>query len=197
MNKIRKPNVKNTSPAYWEKVLESHGLGVEQPLTDNSTEPGVPQTSKMKGKISQASAKATRSDEDLLRQIVDGNESFLERASTMKIREIDRDIPDWALNDSRVREILLCSFPKLNTDDSQRVKAARWFRIIYLYYRMRLPRQIVAKELRLSEESLNYFIQSISWASAGLYRGKPRKKRKHIPPTPTEGIGRKGNGETI
>jgi hypothetical protein len=30
MKKIRKPDVKNENPKYWEKVLESHGLGLKQ-----------------------------------------------------------------------------------------------------------------------------------------------------------------------
>lgn len=30
MKKIKKPDVTNTNPEYWEKVLESHGLGERQ-----------------------------------------------------------------------------------------------------------------------------------------------------------------------
>jgi hypothetical protein len=30
MRKIHKPNVENEDPKYWERVLESHGLGVKQ-----------------------------------------------------------------------------------------------------------------------------------------------------------------------
>lgn len=30
MRPIRKPNVENTDPEYWEGVLESHGLGIRQ-----------------------------------------------------------------------------------------------------------------------------------------------------------------------
>lgn len=30
MRKIRKPDVDNTDPGYWERVLESHGLGERQ-----------------------------------------------------------------------------------------------------------------------------------------------------------------------
>jgi hypothetical protein len=30
MKKIRKPDVNNTDPGYWERVLESHGLGERQ-----------------------------------------------------------------------------------------------------------------------------------------------------------------------
>lgn len=30
MRKIRKPNTENTDPEYWERVLESHGLGERQ-----------------------------------------------------------------------------------------------------------------------------------------------------------------------
>jgi hypothetical protein len=30
MKRILKPNLKNEDPKYWEKVLESHGLGERQ-----------------------------------------------------------------------------------------------------------------------------------------------------------------------
>lgn len=30
MRKITKPDTKNADPEYWEKVLESHGLGERQ-----------------------------------------------------------------------------------------------------------------------------------------------------------------------
>jgi hypothetical protein len=30
MNPITKPDTLNTDPEYWEMVLESHGLGLEQ-----------------------------------------------------------------------------------------------------------------------------------------------------------------------
>jgi len=30
MKTIRKPDLENTDPEYWEVVLESHGLGVRQ-----------------------------------------------------------------------------------------------------------------------------------------------------------------------
>jgi hypothetical protein len=30
MRKIRKPNLENIDQDYWEKVLESHGLGIKQ-----------------------------------------------------------------------------------------------------------------------------------------------------------------------
>jgi hypothetical protein len=42
--KIRKPDLENEDPKYWEGVLESHGLGIRQlglqeepPQTDNGT----------------------------------------------------------------------------------------------------------------------------------------------------------------
>jgi len=44
MRKINKPDVDNPDPMYWERVLESHGLGERQlglqeepPETDNAT----------------------------------------------------------------------------------------------------------------------------------------------------------------
>ncbi len=199
MPKIRKPNQKNIDSEYWETVLESHGLGIDQPITDNSKEPGVLQISEARGRNSQASAKHVNSDWDLLRQIVDGSESFMSHAGTMKVRTIDREVPEWTLSDARVREILLRSFPKLRKEEKQRSKAARWCRIIYLYYRMRLPRQIVAKELRISETGLNGHIQRIGWAASGLNTaGKKRSGKKvNSPPTPGEGTRRKGNGEKI
>jgi hypothetical protein len=36
--KICKPDITNTDPAYWEKVLESHGLGEKQLGLDEQPE---------------------------------------------------------------------------------------------------------------------------------------------------------------
>lgn len=43
MKKITKPDVKNEDPRYWEKVLDSHGLGKTRLGLDESeeTEEGV------------------------------------------------------------------------------------------------------------------------------------------------------------
>jgi len=30
MRKMRKPDITNTNSSYWEKILESHGLGERQ-----------------------------------------------------------------------------------------------------------------------------------------------------------------------
>ena len=94
-----------------------------------------------------------------------------------KVRSIERDIPEWAMSDAGVQRILFIAFPKLKDNPRQRAGAGVWVRVINLYYRMQLPRQVVAKELDITKEDLNHIIQHISFAQQGLDRnGKPRKR---------------------
>lgn len=43
--------------------------------------------------------------------------------------------PDWAMDDAKVKEILLRAFPHMETNPLQRKRAGKWMRIIYQYFR--------------------------------------------------------------
>ena len=66
----------------------------------------------------------------------DGSEPFMNRGyRVIQPRHKAKNIPAWALDDKKVQEIVLRSFPKLATNMKQRARAARWVRIIFLYFR--------------------------------------------------------------
>lgn len=179
----------------WEKKLQKLGLGVYQPMTDNS-----------EGELAEVDSMSSNTknpDHARLRTMMDGSDQFLNGGFEIKsVRTIDREIPEWAVNDKEVQRILKTAFPKLSlkhpTSKKEKVefkkriaKAGRWARIIYLYYRMELPRQIVAKEMGLSEPSIKSALQHINNVAKGLTaRGN---KRSATPPTPLEVTGERGD----
>jgi hypothetical protein len=177
----------------WEKKLQKLGLGVDQPMTDNS-----------EGELAEVqpfTATNTRNpDHARLRTMMDGNDFFLKGGFEIKkIRSLERNTPSWALNNTKTQQIILTAFPKLtlNPPKGQKAKkahqkriekAGRWVRIIYLYYRMELPRPIVAKELGMSESTLRSTLRNILRVSQGLtVSGETRKSKNATYPAPPEG----------
>lgn len=103
-----------------------------------------------------------------------GEEGF----QIIKIRGISRDIPEWMMSDREVSKLLLRSFPTLGINLSQRKRAGRWARVIHLHYRMKLPRQIVAEEMNISQATLESLTRSITRASKGLRANGSGKRRE-------------------
>src|SRR5208337_1657458 len=85
----------------------------------------------------------------------------------VKARERKRTIPEWATDRRRVREILLRSFPKLQTNPRQRDRAARWARIIQLYFCAHYTNKQVAEEMGLSLMQAKNAILHIRRAAVG------------------------------
>jgi hypothetical protein len=72
-----------------------------------------------------------------LRQSFDGKDPFMTGGhQIMKVRKKEKIVPKWINDQVKIRQILLESFPKLATDSVQRTRAARWARVIQLYYKM-------------------------------------------------------------
>lgn len=189
-----KKKTNRNSQEHWEKVLKSHGLGTSLALTDNSDEKVVDAPT--------FKAPFGGDDFEKLRQQFDGSEGFMEGHQIQKTRESssggfgrdDKDIPAWVFDDSKVRLLLLTVFPKLGSDQRQRARAARWLRVIYLYYRMKLPRNTVAKELGITYTALESLSRSINRAFKGERANGSGKKTSVPSPEPTcEGTGRKEN----
>lgn len=165
----------------WEKRLKKRGLGLVQPMTDNS-----------EGEML-VSMSGTTDDMLALRKKVDSGDRFMDAHQVTKVRSIERMIPEWAMNDKEVQRLLLLAFPKLKTRLRQRKRAGIYVRIIHLYWRMRLPYPVVAKELGISEVSLKRKIQILTRHGEGLNaHGHPRKRV--TPPTPLEGSPETTNG---
>jgi len=151
----------------WEKRLQRYGLGIDQPMTDNS-----------EGELEQASSMpslrgAKHPDHARLRTKIDSSDPFLEGGFEIKtIRSLEREIPEWSLNDKRVQKILLTAFPALQKSEPSRAKARRWASVIYLYYRMGLPQQVVIRELKMTKPTFKTICQRIE---AIAKTGTPRR----------------------
>lgn len=174
MRKINNPDTSNVSPEYWEKVLTSHGLGIDQPLTDNSEGPTGEPLDTIKDRF------------EYLRKRFDGDDRFMKAHEIKKARGLysRRTAPDWTASDKSIQEVLLRAFPKLSTSEAQRKKAGRWLRAIYLFYRMRLPRKTAMKELGMNTDTWKALIRSIRRAAKGL-RADGSGKRANAPIRPS------------
>lgn len=166
----------------WEKTLGRHGLSVIQPITDNS-----------EGEMAQLDQRDD--DNTTLRKLLGGDDQFMSGYQIQKIRDKDRDIPDWVFNDRKIQTMIMTAFPKFQSNSKQKARAGKWVRIIHLYYRMNLPRQIVAKEMNLEMPKLNRDLQRINWLANGYeWNGSKAGIRKLVSPqTPLEGTGEKGD----
>lgn len=103
-----------------------------------------------------------RKDFQQLRKIIDSGDSFVGGGHTIiKIRRRKRKIPEWTRNDSAVKKVLLRSFPKLRVDIRDRTRAARWLRIIYLYFRLQYTHRQISEELELTPTNIKRIIISI------------------------------------
>lgn len=184
----------------WEKILQAKGLGIYQPMTDNSEgELADVPIKRVKG------GDANSTDFAKLREIVDGGDLFMGGFQITKVRTVEREIPEWALNNARVQEILKSSFKGLDLSEpktfaekkkqKKRIRrAGRWARIIYLYYRMGLPRQIVAKELGMGEGTLKSTLRNIERAARGLTANSGTARKDSATPLPPIAVtGEKGD----
>ncbi len=131
-----------------------------------------------------------------LRKKIDGNDPFMSSGHQIKKTvSRHRKIPDWVKSNAEVRKLLLRSFPKLATDTKQREKAARWTRVIHLYFKMSMTHGQIAEELGeqmddgtvkpLSLSTVQSIIRSITRVSQGRradgrgnlvpQKGRPKK----------------------
>lgn len=123
-----------------------------------------------------------------LRKKIDSNDPFVTGGhQVLKPRSDDKKkVPEWTRDDKKVREVLLRAFPKLTTDTRQRTRAARWIRVIHLYFRMYMTRGQVAVELGESPKWVRDIVRNIRRVAAGRRsdgngmlgvrpRGRPKK----------------------
>lgn len=120
-----------------------------------------------------------------LRGAIDGNDKFIQGYQVGKAKTYARKVPAWAHNNTEIKKILLCSFPKLNTDKKQRAAASEWAQVIYLYFRLRYTRNQTAIEMGKTKDWVRRRTLSITRVSKGLAangsgprtpkRGRPRK----------------------
>ena len=172
--------------AKWENILKKKGLGVVQPLTDNSD-----------GEMANINLSPT-DEMDALRKQVDGGDNFMDGHQIMKIRGLDREVPNWALDDEKVRRLIQDAFPGFKTKKKVRVRAGHWLRIIQLYYRMRLPQDIVAKEVGITVENLWTTLRDMNRVSRGLTtKNRPRLRKPQVSDAPVREVGDKDNESIV
>ena|ERR1700688_3820541 len=125
-----------------------------------------------------------------LRKVFEGSDPFMGGKGggghqIVGPRKRKRQVPLWAQNTEKIKAILIRSFPKLKTDLKQRARAARWARIINLYFVLGWTFLQVAEELNMKSGNLHNMTVSIRRAANGLRtngkgpfggkRGRPRK----------------------
>lgn len=123
-----------------------------------------------------------------LRRVLGGNDPFTNQGhQIVTLRSRKRVIPDWARSNIRIREILLRSFPKLVINQKQRDRAARWARVIHLYFRLQWTSRQVADELDITPAAALSITRAITRVAAGNRangtgklgnnnKGRPKKK---------------------
>lgn len=82
----------------------------------------------------------------------------------------------WAFDDRAVRKLLLTCFPKLQTDEGQRTRAAKWNRIIALFFRRNMSGSQVARELQVEVSTVESAIRNMRRAMAGRRTDTGRPK---------------------
>jgi hypothetical protein len=171
---IKKPDVTNEGPKYWEGVLASHRQNKpELDLGDASNENAIVVVPQLTHKKS-----GNNPDFERLREKFDSDEGFVDGHQIEKIRTREKNIPSWATNNSEVQKILLSAFPKLKNNKIQRKRASRWAAVIHLFYRMNMTKSQVAHELKTKTTIVNRLLQRIRCVGDGTTEYAQGKKRK-------------------
>jgi hypothetical protein len=123
-----------------------------------------------------------------LRRVLGGNDPFMNQGhQIVTLRKRKRPIPEWVMSNQKIREVLLRAFPKLAINQRQRDRAARWARIIHLYFRLQWTSRQVADELGVTHASVTSITRAAVRVAAGKKtrynepystrpRGRPKKK---------------------
>jgi hypothetical protein len=119
-----------------------------------------------------------REDYQGLMKVLDGHDTFVTGHQIIKTagatlhNQRVQNTPEWTRNDAEVRKLLLIAFPRLNEDSTvgrkQRIRAARWLRVIHLYYRMGWTASKVSGELGVNVEIVKNTYKSICRVFKGL-----------------------------
>ena len=111
---------------------------------------------------------------------VAGGHQIIKTAGATRHQERVKNTPEWTQSNDEVRKLLLRAFPRLNEETpvgrAQRIKAARWLRVVHLYYRMGWTTGKVAEEMGLSLNTIKNTYKSI----CRVYKGLTANNRKRI-----------------
>ena len=121
-----------------------------------------------------------------LRKYMDTDDPFMSGGhQILKIKRPKKKSPSWARDNESIKKFLIRVFPRMQ-EFSQRVRAGKWIRIMYLYYNQNWSRGQIAAELHMTYAAVDSLIRSLKRASKGLRtdtgrpvgkkRGRPRKR---------------------
>jgi hypothetical protein len=82
-----------------------------------------------------------------------------------------KNVPAWALDDNKIKELVLRSYPGLK----QRKQAAKRVRILYLYYRVGCTAAFIAHELKMTDNAVEMVIKRVKKVAACT---RPRGRSK-------------------
>jgi hypothetical protein len=110
----------------------------------------------------------SRDTQGELRNSFDSNSPFMTGHSIMVVRRHKRRIPEWAKDDKQLRQLISRSFPYRKSNPDQNLRAGRWARFIYLYFRMTKTRSEIVGEMSLTYHAVDSLCRAIYRAAAGL-----------------------------
>jgi hypothetical protein len=124
------------------------------------------------------------SDYQDLRQVLDGDESFMSGMQVVAPRftqvqhRKEEDTAPFLYNDTGTREFLLKHFPLLGSDQFERSQAHVWAVVIYHYFRLGEADRFIEQEMNWESGQVSSIVQQIRRVIKGLRRnGKPYSKR--------------------
>jgi hypothetical protein len=97
--------------------------------------------------------------------------------------------PKWARTDGGIRDVIRRAFPHFETNERQRKFAARWARVIYLYFRVGYTYSQIAEEMNIHSPSkkrpyraVERLIEHIQNVAKGLNENGKLRRRRGRPP---------------
>jgi hypothetical protein len=103
-----------------------------------------------------------------LRGLLDGQDPFMAGGHRIIVlRKSNRKTPLWVYDNQMIQNMLLRAFPKLGYHPTQRRRAARWARVIQLFFRARLSYSDVAEELGVTRKLIKTMVRNIRRRAAG------------------------------
>lgn len=120
----------------------------------------------------------SKDDFNELRQSFDVQDPFMTTGhQIVKMRRGNRETPDWAKNKQEIQKVLLLAFPKMRANATQRIRAGRWVRALYLYYNTNMTQSQVAEEMGVSPKTVNNVLYRASLVAKGKRTDKPNISR--------------------
>jgi len=173
----------NCSVEYWDQILKNNGLDLEK--ASEETKPVRPKKSGKKSGKRSGKVHARSSDGRAIRNVFDSDDPFFEAHQIKAPGEIRTDenriLDAWVFNDKEVDAFLsrrfkrqkeLCEFEKYSATDclsrgfpemaicrvcKQRRQAARWKRIIWIYFRMEWNEKDTTSEIYGDTSEINTY----------------------------------------